>query len=102
MTVVRSIVGGIELQPQASTEKLSPTVTSFVLEGIAQNTSGSVFEPEVMSHVSTTRHLLPLRLDYIDDPMKYGPITFVNLNFLVNFAAFYLAFQVVLEFPLIF
>ncbi|KAM0837684.1 hypothetical protein ACQ4PT_061470 [Festuca glaucescens] len=46
MTVVRSIVGGIELQPQATIEKLSPTVTSFVLEGIAQNTSGSVFEPE--------------------------------------------------------
>ncbi|KAK1615397.1 hypothetical protein QYE76_020914 [Lolium multiflorum] len=54
MTVVRSIVGGIELQPQASTEKLSPTVTTFVLEGIAQNTSGSVFEPEDGSTVEIT------------------------------------------------
>ncbi|KAI4971272.1 hypothetical protein ZWY2020_002186 [Hordeum vulgare] len=48
MTVVRSIVGGIELQPLATIEKLSPTVTSLVLEAIAQNTSGSVFEPEVL------------------------------------------------------
>ncbi|VAI56219.1 unnamed protein product [Triticum turgidum subsp. durum] len=48
MTVVRSIVGAIELQPQATIDKLSPTVTSLVLEAIAQNTSGSVFEPEVM------------------------------------------------------
>jgi hypothetical protein len=72
MTVVRSIVGGIELQPQATIEKLSPTVTSFILEGIAQNTSGSVFEPEVMSYVSTTQHPLLLRLDHIHDGMKYG------------------------------
>lgn len=54
MTVVRSIVAGIELQPQATIEKLSPTVTSFVLEGIAQNTSGSVFEPEDGSTVEVT------------------------------------------------
>uniref|UniRef100_A0ACD5Z9I7 Uncharacterized protein n=1 Tax=Avena sativa TaxID=4498 RepID=A0ACD5Z9I7_AVESA len=54
MTVVRSIVAGIDLQPQATIEKLSPTVTSFVLEGIAQNTSGSVFEPEDGSTVEVT------------------------------------------------
>ncbi|KAM3240618.1 hypothetical protein ACQJBY_053964 [Aegilops geniculata] len=54
MTVVRSIVGAIELQPQATIEKLSPTVTSLVLEAIAQNTSGSVFEPEVMPHDGST------------------------------------------------
>ncbi|KAI5008507.1 hypothetical protein ZWY2020_009555 [Hordeum vulgare] len=35
MTVVPSIVGGIELQPLATIEKLSPTVTSLVLEAIA-------------------------------------------------------------------
>ena len=72
MTVVRSIVGGIELQPQSTIEKLPPTVTSFVLEGIAQNTSGSVFEPEVMSHVSTTQRLLLLHLDHIHDNVKSG------------------------------
>ncbi|KAE8810908.1 calcium-transporting ATPase 8, plasma membrane-type-like [Hordeum vulgare] len=54
MTVVRSIVGGIELQPLATIEKLSPTVTSLVLEAIAQNTSGSVFEPEDGSTVEVT------------------------------------------------
>lgn len=54
MTVVRSIVAGIELQPVAAVEKLSPTVTSVVLEGIAQNTSGSVFEPEVTSQDDNT------------------------------------------------
>lgn len=65
MTVVRSIVGAIELQPQATIDKLSPTVTSLVLEAIAQNTSGSVFEPEVMPHVSTTQRLLLLHLNHI-------------------------------------
>ncbi|VAI56228.1 unnamed protein product [Triticum turgidum subsp. durum] len=54
MTVVRSIVGAIELQPQATIDKLSPTVTSLVLEAIAQNTSGSVFEPEDGSTVEVT------------------------------------------------
>ncbi|KAF7089111.1 hypothetical protein CFC21_092149 [Triticum aestivum] len=54
MTVVRSIVGAIELQPQATIDKLSHTVTSLVLEAIAQNTSGSVFEPEVMPHDGST------------------------------------------------
>uniref|UniRef100_A0A3B6QFI5 Calcium-transporting ATPase n=1 Tax=Triticum aestivum TaxID=4565 RepID=A0A3B6QFI5_WHEAT len=54
MTVVRSIVGAIELQPQATIDKLSHTVTSLVLEAIAQNTSGSVFEPEDGSTVEVT------------------------------------------------
>jgi hypothetical protein len=56
MTVVQSIVGGKMLQFPASLENslptfgsLSPTVTSRVLEGIAQNTSGSVFKAEVKS-----------------------------------------------------
>jgi hypothetical protein len=31
-------------------ESLSSTVTSCVLEGIAQNTSGSIFKAEVTSH----------------------------------------------------
>ncbi|KAL6629084.1 hypothetical protein ACP70R_028849 [Stipagrostis hirtigluma subsp. patula] len=53
MTVVQSIVGGTKLHSPANNnnssstfENLSPTVTSLVLEGIAQNTSGSVFEAE--------------------------------------------------------
>ncbi|TVU32810.1 hypothetical protein EJB05_24568, partial [Eragrostis curvula] len=45
MTVVQSIVGGTKLQSQNSS-RLSSTVISLVLEGIAQNTSGSVFKAE--------------------------------------------------------
>jgi hypothetical protein len=56
MTVVQSIVGEVKLQFPANVDKLSPTVVSLVLEGIAQNTSGSVFEAQVMlsSHHTTT------------------------------------------------
>ncbi|KAL6888430.1 hypothetical protein ACP4OV_009456 [Aristida adscensionis] len=53
MTVVQSIVGGTKLRSPANVdnslptfENLAPTVTSLVLQGIAQNTSGSVFEAE--------------------------------------------------------
>ncbi|GJN19142.1 hypothetical protein PR202_gb06383 [Eleusine coracana subsp. coracana] len=53
MTVVQSIVGGTKLRSPASPENssatfesLSCTVTSLVLEGIAQNTAGSVFKAE--------------------------------------------------------
>lgn len=49
MTVVQSIVGGVKLQAPANVDNLSPTVVSLLLEGIAQNTSGSVFEAQVMS-----------------------------------------------------
>ncbi|XP_066329558.1 calcium-transporting ATPase 5, plasma membrane-type-like isoform X1 [Miscanthus floridulus] len=46
MTVVQSIVGEVKLQPAGNVDKLSPTVVSLLLEGIAQNTSGSVFEAQ--------------------------------------------------------
>ncbi|KAJ1278139.1 hypothetical protein BS78_04G056500 [Paspalum vaginatum] len=45
MTVVQSIVGGVKVPP-ASVDNLPPTVVSLLLEGIAQNTSGSVFEAQ--------------------------------------------------------
>ncbi|KAF0906129.1 hypothetical protein E2562_009120 [Oryza meyeriana var. granulata] len=54
MTVVRSVVGGIKLKSPADVENLSPIVLSLVLEGIAQNTSGSIFEPEDGSAVEIT------------------------------------------------
>ena len=56
MTVVRSIVAacGDRAATSAYYREAFTKVASFVLEGIAQNTSGSVFEPEVMSHLSTT------------------------------------------------
>ncbi|CAD6251695.1 unnamed protein product [Miscanthus lutarioriparius] len=46
MTVVQSIVGEVKLQTAGNVDKLSPTVVSLLLEGIAQNTSGSVFEAQ--------------------------------------------------------
>ena len=57
MTVVQSIVGEVKLQTAGNVDKLAPTVVSLLLEGIAQNTSGSVFEAQVMlcSHHTTTK-----------------------------------------------
>ncbi|CAL5023669.1 unnamed protein product [Urochloa decumbens] len=46
MTVVQSTVGGVKLQAPANVDNLTPTVVSLLLEGIAQNTSGSVFEAQ--------------------------------------------------------
>jgi hypothetical protein len=54
MTVMQSIVGEVKLQPPANVDKLSSTVASLLLEGIAQNTSGSVFEAQVMLHSDHT------------------------------------------------
>ncbi|EEC72600.1 hypothetical protein OsI_06071 [Oryza sativa Indica Group] len=54
MTVVRSVVGGIKLKSPADIENLSPVVSSLILEGIAQNSSGSVFEPEDGSPIEIT------------------------------------------------
>lgn len=56
MTVVQSIVSGVKLQSPANVDNLSPTVVSLLLEGIAQNTSGSVFEAQVMSHAILLLH----------------------------------------------
>jgi len=46
MTVVQSIVGEVKLQAPSNVDNLSPSVISLLLEGIAQNTSGSVFEAQ--------------------------------------------------------
>ncbi|CAM0147298.1 unnamed protein product [Urochloa decumbens] len=46
MTVVQSTVGGVKLQAPANVDNLTPTAVSLLLEGIAQNTSGSVFEAQ--------------------------------------------------------
>uniref|UniRef100_A0A0E0CGI9 Calcium-transporting ATPase n=1 Tax=Oryza meridionalis TaxID=40149 RepID=A0A0E0CGI9_9ORYZ len=54
MTIVRSVVGGIKLKSPADIENLSPVVSSLILEGIAQNSSGSVFEPEDGSPIEIT------------------------------------------------
>jgi Ca2+-transporting ATPase len=46
MTVVEAYFGGKKMVPTDNTEMLSATVSTKVIEGIAQNTSGSIFEPE--------------------------------------------------------
>uniref|UniRef100_A0A1D1XC54 Calcium-transporting ATPase n=2 Tax=Anthurium amnicola TaxID=1678845 RepID=A0A1D1XC54_9ARAE len=54
MTVVEAYVGGRNIDPPDNTECLSSTVVSTLLEGIAQNTTGSVFMPENGGDVEVT------------------------------------------------
>ncbi|KAJ0985137.1 hypothetical protein J5N97_003493 [Dioscorea zingiberensis] len=46
MTVMEAYIGGIRLDAPDSFERISSTLTSILIEGIALNTTGSVFEPE--------------------------------------------------------
>ncbi|CAD6262592.1 unnamed protein product [Miscanthus lutarioriparius] len=46
MTVVEAYFGGKKMDSPDSAQMLSADVTSLIVEGIAQNTSGSIFEPE--------------------------------------------------------
>lgn len=47
MTVVEVHAGGTKLHSPADCNALSNESSSLLIEAIAQNTSGSVFEPEV-------------------------------------------------------
>lgn len=57
MTVVEAYVDGKKMDPPDNVDLLSSTVSSLLIEGIAQNTTGSVFEPEVKWF--SIRHLFP-------------------------------------------
>ncbi|CAM0902919.1 unnamed protein product [Alopecurus aequalis] len=46
MNVVEAYFGGKKMVPTDNTEMLSVTFSTMIIEGIAQNTSGSIFEPE--------------------------------------------------------
>ncbi|CAL5025576.1 unnamed protein product [Urochloa decumbens] len=46
MTVVEAYFGGKKMDSPDNTQMLSADVTSLIVEGIGQNTSGSIFEPE--------------------------------------------------------
>ncbi|WOL06483.1 calcium-transporting ATPase 5, plasma membrane-type [Canna indica] len=54
MTVVEEYVGGIKLCSSDNYNALSTTASSLLIEGIAQNTSGNVFEPEDGGAVEVT------------------------------------------------
>lgn len=47
MTVVEAYVGGKKVDPPDDKSLLPPKLTSLLIEGIAQNSTGSVFLPEV-------------------------------------------------------
>ena len=51
MTVVEAYFGGKKMGSPDNAQTLSADVTSLIVEGIAQNTSGSIYEAEV-SHFS--------------------------------------------------
>jgi P-type Ca2+ transporter type 2C len=47
MTVVEAYVGGDKMDQSKKSNQISDKLVSLLIEGIAQNTSGSVFMPEV-------------------------------------------------------
>jgi P-type Ca2+ transporter type 2C len=47
MTVVEAYFGGTKLDPCYDTSQMSVNVASLIIEGIAQNTTGTVFLSEV-------------------------------------------------------
>lgn len=49
MTVVECYTGFQKMDPPDSSSKLPPAFTSLLVEGIAHNTTGSVFRSEVRS-----------------------------------------------------
>lgn len=47
MTIVEAYVGGKKLASPDSIQLLSSDMSTLLIEGIAQNTTGNVFVPEV-------------------------------------------------------
>ena len=47
MTVVEAYVGKKNINPSDESSQLHPVVSSLLIEGIAQNTTGNVFVPKV-------------------------------------------------------
>ncbi|MQL79888.1 hypothetical protein Taro_012330 [Colocasia esculenta] len=54
MTVVEAYVGEKKIDPPNNTDQLSPNVVSTLIEGVAQNTTGSVFMSENAGDVEVT------------------------------------------------
>lgn len=47
MTVVVAYIGGKKIDPLDNVDQMHYTTSSLLIEGIAQNTTGNVFVPEV-------------------------------------------------------
>ncbi|MED6207560.1 Calcium-transporting ATPase 10, plasma membrane-type [Stylosanthes scabra] len=54
MTVVEALIGGEKIDPPHKKSGLSPILCSLLIEGVAQNTNGSVFVPEGGNDVEVT------------------------------------------------
>ncbi|XLS45229.1 hypothetical protein HN51_002094 [Arachis hypogaea] len=54
MTVVEAIIGGENIDPPHEKSKLKPILCSLLIEGVAQNTNGSVFVPEGSNNVEVS------------------------------------------------
>ncbi|XP_072981011.1 calcium-transporting ATPase 5, plasma membrane-type-like isoform X1 [Typha angustifolia] len=54
MTVVEAYLGGMKLDPPDNVKMMSATASTLLIEGIAQNTTGSVFLPEDGAAVEIT------------------------------------------------
>ncbi|XP_057748335.1 calcium-transporting ATPase 10, plasma membrane-type-like isoform X1 [Arachis stenosperma] len=54
MTVVEAIIGGENIDPPHEKSKLKPVLCSLLVEGVAQNTNGSVFVPEGSNNVEVS------------------------------------------------
>jgi P-type Ca2+ transporter type 2C len=52
MTVVEAYFGGTKLEPCNDMNQMSANAASLIIEGIAQNTTGTVFLPEVQKSKS--------------------------------------------------
>lgn len=66
MTIVEAYAGGKKLDEPDNKSQLSPKLSSLLIEGIAQNTSGSVFVSEVSFKRIGKFHLLTYLIDIND------------------------------------
>jgi hypothetical protein len=51
MTVVEAYFAGTKLDPCDDVSQMSDSAASLIIEGIAQNTTGTVFLPEVQKNL---------------------------------------------------